>query len=73
MKTTLEGNNSKIIETEEWISDLEGKMVELLQNRIKKKIRTVYKTSGKTLNAQSYDRGPRKRRERKGLRKYLKR
>ena len=39
----------------------------------KKKIRTVYKTSGKTLNAQSYDRGPRKRRERKGLRKYLKR
>ena len=37
MKTTLEGNNSRIIETEEWIRDLEGKMVELLQNRIKKK------------------------------------
>ena len=28
MKTTLEGINSRITEAEEWISDLEDKMVE---------------------------------------------
>ena len=29
MKNTLEGNNSRITEAEEWISDLEDKMVEI--------------------------------------------
>ena len=29
MKTTLEGINSRITEAEEWISDLEHRMVEL--------------------------------------------
>ena len=28
MKTTLEGINSRITEAEEWITDLEGRMVE---------------------------------------------
>ena len=29
LKTTLEGINSRITETEEWISDLEYRMVEI--------------------------------------------
>ena len=38
MKTTLEGINSRITDAEEWISDLEGKIVDQLsQSRIKKK------------------------------------
>ena len=38
MKTTLEGSNSRITETEEWISDLGDRWWNsLLQNRIKKK------------------------------------
>ena len=37
-KNSLEGINSIITEAEEWISDLEDKIVEiLLQSRIKKK------------------------------------
>ena len=37
-KTTLEGSNSRITETEEWISDLGDRWWNsLLQNRIKKK------------------------------------
>ena len=30
MKNTLEGNNSRITEAEEWISDLEDRMVEFI-------------------------------------------
>ena len=38
MKTTLEGINSRVTEAEEWISDLEDRMVEFtVRNRIKKK------------------------------------
>ena len=38
IKNSLEGINSRITDTEEWISDLEDRMVKLLwQNRIKKK------------------------------------
>ena len=38
IKISLDGINSRITEAEEWISDLEHRMVEfLLQNRIKKK------------------------------------
>ena len=38
MKNTLEHINSTITEAEEWISDLENRMVETLpQNRIQKK------------------------------------
>ena len=29
IKNTLEGNNSRIIESEEWISELEDRMVEI--------------------------------------------
>ena len=38
IKNTLEGINSRITDAEEWISDLEGKIVDQLsQSRIKKK------------------------------------
>ena len=37
-KNTLEGINSRITEAEEWISELEDKMVEIMPgSRIKKK------------------------------------
>ena len=43
MKNTLEGINSRISEAEEWISELEDKMVEMTseeQNKIKRMKRT---------------------------------
>ena len=45
MKTTLEGINSRITEAEEWISDLEDRMVEFTaaeQNKEKRKKRHEY-------------------------------
>ena len=42
-KNTLEGNNSRITEAEEWISELEDKMVEITaeeQNKGKRMKRT---------------------------------
>ena len=43
MKNTLEGINNRISEAEEWISELEDKMVEIIseeQNKIKRMIRS---------------------------------
>ena len=43
IKNTLEGNNSRIAETEEWISELEDKMVEITseeQTKVKRIKRT---------------------------------
>ena len=43
IKNTLEGTNSRISEAEEWISDLEDKMVEITseeQNKVKRRKRT---------------------------------
>ena len=43
MKNTLEGINSRIFEAEEWISELEDKMVEITseeQNKVKRMKRT---------------------------------
>ena len=37
MKNTLEGINSKITEAEEWISDLEERMVEIAASEQRKK------------------------------------
>ena len=59
LKTTLEGINSRITETEEWISDLEYRMVEITameQNKEKqwKKLKTTWETSGKTLNGPTF-------------------
>ena len=43
IKSTLEGINSRIAETEEWFSEMEDKMVEITyeeQNKVKRKKRT---------------------------------
>ena len=43
IKKFLEGINSRIFEAEEWISELEGKMVEITsekQNKVKRRRRT---------------------------------
>ena len=43
VKTTLEGINNRISEAEEWISELEDKMVEIIseeQNKVKRMKRT---------------------------------
>ena len=47
MKNSLKGINSRITEAEEWISDLEDKMVEIIatkqniEKRMKKKMKTT--------------------------------
>ena len=60
IKNSLEGINSRIAETEERISDLEDKRVEITtaeQNKEKrmKRMRTVSETSGTTLNAPIFE------------------
>ena len=60
IKNSLEGINSRIMEAEEWISDLEDKIVEVTtaeQNKIKewKELRTISETSGTTLNAPTFE------------------
>ena len=57
IKNTLDGINSRMTEAEEWISDLEDKIVEITateQNKEKgmKEMKTALETSGTTLNAQ---------------------
>ena len=37
MKSTVEGNNSKLHDTEEWISELENRVVEIIAAKQKKK------------------------------------
>ena len=59
MKNILEGINSRITETNEQISDLEERMVEItLKNRIKKKewkeMKIASETSGTTLNSPTF-------------------
>ena len=60
IKTPLEGINSRISEGEEWISELEDKMVEINseeQNKVKrmKRARTVSETSGTISNAPTFE------------------
>ena len=79
-KNSLEGINSRITEAEEWISDLEAKIVEITiaeQNkekrmkRIEDSLRDLWDniklTNIRIIGLQK------KKRRRKGLRKYLKR
>ena len=60
IKNTLEGTNSRISETKEWISELEDKMVRITaeeQNkvkRMKKKLRIVSETSGTILSKATF-------------------
>ena len=60
LKNTLEGNNSRISEPEEWISELEDKMVEITseeQNKEKewKELRIVSETSGTISNTPTFE------------------
>ena len=60
IKNTLEGINNRITEAEERINELEDKMVEITnRSRIKKKeckeSRTVSESSGRTLNAPTFE------------------
>ena len=80
IKNSLEGINSRITEAEEWISDLEDKIVEITtteQNkekrmkRIEDSLRELWdNTKCTTFELQE---SQKKKRKRKGLRKYFKR
>ena len=58
IKTTLEGINSRTTEAEEWISDLEDRMVEFTaadQNKKERKeMMKAKETSGTTLNTTTF-------------------
>ena len=60
IKNSLEGINSRITEAEEWIRDLEDKIVGIIsteQNKEKsmKRIETVSETPGTTLNTPTFE------------------
>ena len=82
MNNIPEGINSRITEAEEWINELEDRMVqmtateqniEIKTNKQKKK--TAKETVGTTVNAQTFPLygSQKEKRERKDLRKHLKR
>ena len=80
MNNVPEGINSRITEAEEWINELEDRMVQITateQNMKlkKKKKKTAKETFGTTLNAQAFPLygSQKEKKERKDLRKYLKR
>ena len=80
MKNTLQGINSRITEAEERISELEDRMVPITameqkkQKRMKRNEDSI-RDSGTTLNAPTFELyvSQKEKRERKDLRKYLKR
>ena len=58
IKTTLEGTNSKIMEAEEKISEVEDRMVEIKETERKKELkemRTASEASGTMLNAPTFE------------------
>ena len=59
IKNTLEGTNSRIMEAEDRISDVEDKMVEINQTGKKKnelkEMRTISETSGTMLNTPTFE------------------
>ena len=80
MNNTLEGTHSRITEAEERINDLGDRMVEITatEQNSKKKIRVKRnedspETSGTTLDTSTLQWSQEEERERKDLRKYLKR
>ena len=79
MKNTLEGINSRIKEEEEQINELEDRMLgstaveQNIEKRLKRNVGSL-ETSGTTLKSTNiHITGVSERKERKGLRKYLKR
>ena len=79
MKNTLEEVNSRVTEAEKRISELENRMVEITDTEQNKEKRIERNEDSLSSLGQHYThqhlhyRGPRRRRERKDLRKYLKR
>ena len=83
MNNSLRGINSRRADWEEWIGDLEEKMVDITspEQNIgktvgkKKKMKTLWETTGTTLNTPTFElQGSQKeKKERNDLRKYLKR
>ena len=82
MNDTLEGINSRITETDEWVSDLEDRIVEItgaeqnIENRMGKKknedsLRDLWDIKHTNIHIIGIPEG--EKRERKGQRKYLKR
>ena len=57
IKSTLEGSNNRIAETEDRISEMEGRMVEIKETDRKKELkemRTTSETSGTMVNTQTF-------------------
>ena len=78
IKNTLEGINSRIMEAEEWTSEVEDRVLEITameKNKEKewKELRKVLDTSGTTFNVPTFtsEGFQKEKRERNGLRKYL--
>ena len=58
IKTTLEGTNSRIMEAEEKISEVEDRMVEIKETERKqelKEMKTTSEASGTMLNAPTFE------------------
>ena len=55
IKNTLDGTNSRITEAEDRISEVEDRMVEINESGKKKEMRTTSETSGKMLNAPTFE------------------
>jgi len=81
IKNTLEGTNSRIMEAEDKISEVEDRMVEINEAKRKKEkkelkeMRTTSGTSGTMLNAPIFESqvSQKKKTKRKAMRKYLRR
>ena len=76
IKSTLEGSNNRIAETEDRISEMEGRMVEIKETDRKKELkemRTTSEISGTMLNAPTYESQEyqKKKTKRKAMKKYL--
>ena len=55
IKSNLEGTSSRITEAEERMSEVENRMVEINESGKKKEMRTTSETSGKMLNAPTFE------------------
>ena len=60
IKNTLEGTNSRIMEAEDKLSEVEDRMVEIVKQREKKKkelkeMRTISESSGTMVNAPAFE------------------
>ena len=76
IKNTLEGTNSRIMEAEDRISEVEDGMVEINETEREKELKEMRKTSetsGTMLNAPTFESqvSQKKKTKRKAMRKYL--